>query len=62
VVEHPYFAVTGPDGAFTIANVPPGSYTLSAVHPKLGVMDKSVTVTASEKVSADYSFEIKSGN
>ena len=27
VVDHPYFAVTGTDGAFTIDNVPPGRQT-----------------------------------
>ncbi len=34
VVDHPYFAVSGADGKFKIANVPPGKYTVSAVHRK----------------------------
>jgi len=29
VVDHPYFAVTGPDGAFELKNVPPGGYTVA---------------------------------
>ena len=29
VVPHPYFAVTGLDGAFSLKNVPPGDYTIA---------------------------------
>jgi Polysaccharide lyase family 4, domain II len=32
VVSHPYYAVTGQDGKFEIADVPPGSYELVAWH------------------------------
>jgi hypothetical protein len=32
VFDHPYFAVTGPDGRFTLNDVPPGRYTLVAHH------------------------------
>jgi plastocyanin len=31
VLRHPYFQVTGNDGSFLLKNVPPGSYTLTAV-------------------------------
>ena len=36
VVDHPYFSVTGTDGKFKIANVPPGKYTIQAMHRKAG--------------------------
>lgn len=36
VVPHPYFAVTGPDGAFELKGVPPGEYTIEAWHEKYG--------------------------
>src|ERR1043165_5337217 len=32
VVDHPYFAVTGKDGTFTIKNVPPAKYTIEPMH------------------------------
>ncbi|MBI5367909.1 MAG: hypothetical protein HZA54_12790 [Planctomycetes bacterium] len=32
VVTHPYYAVTDEDGKFTLADVPPGAYKLSAWH------------------------------
>jgi plastocyanin len=34
VVDNPYFAVSGKDGSFKIANVPPGKYTIEATHRK----------------------------
>ena len=32
VLKHPFFAVSGDDGSFTIKGVPPGSYTVAAWH------------------------------
>jgi hypothetical protein len=32
VVDHPFFAVTGPDGRFTIPALPDGKYTVEAWH------------------------------
>ncbi len=44
VFDHPYFAVSGADGTFKIANVPPGKYTLKAAHRKAGVVTKEIEV------------------
>jgi len=50
VVDHPYFAVTGKDGKFTIKNVPAGKYTLVAMHRKAAPaptgVEKEIEVTA----------------
>ncbi len=46
VLDNPYFAVTEADGKFTIANVPPGSYTLKTWSEKGAETTKAVTVTA----------------
>lgn len=51
VVGHPYFQVTGADGSFSLKNVPPGTYTLTAWHESYGSMDQSITVGASEAKS-----------
>ena len=44
VFKHPYFAVSGKDGAFNIKNLPPGTYTLQAWHEKLGSLTRKITV------------------
>lgn len=45
VVSHPYFAVTDKSGVYTIKNVPPGKYTLIALHRKTGKpLMQSITV------------------
>jgi len=56
VVDNPYFAVSGPDGSFTISDVPAGTYTAEAWHEVYGTMSASVTVTAqgTAEISFDY--------
>lgn len=33
VFDHPYYQLTGTDGRFRLANIPPGQYVLEMVHP-----------------------------
>lgn len=49
IFDHPYFSVTGKDGAFTLKNLPPGEYTLEAWHEKLGTQTQKVTVGPKEE-------------
>lgn len=53
---HPYAAVVGEDGSFTIDNVPPGKYTLKAWHPRFGVKKVKITVAAKDSVEANFTF------
>ena len=57
VVENPYFAVTGPDGAFELKNLPPGDYTIAVWHETLGTQAKQVHVAASQPVAIDFSYQ-----
>ena len=44
VVDNPYFAVTLPDGSFSLEKVPPGKYKLRFWHERLGTQEKDVEV------------------
>jgi len=57
VVNHPFFAVTGDDGTFSIKGLPPGKYTLEAWHEKYGPKDVDVTVAPKESKSVDFDFK-----
>jgi plastocyanin len=56
VFSHPFFAVTGPDGKFTIPNLPAGTYEIEAWHEKLGTQKSKVTVGASDTQTASFKF------
>jgi hypothetical protein len=57
VVDNPYFAVTGNGGKFELKTIPPGTYTVEAVHEKLG--HQSQQVTLGEKDSKEITFTFK---
>jgi plastocyanin len=56
IAPNPYFAVTNADGSFTIPNLPPGTYTLAAVHEKLGEQDTQITVAPHTTAKATLTF------
>jgi hypothetical protein len=58
VLDHPYFAVTGADGTFSLDGLPPGTYTVEAWHEKLGTQTQTVTIGAKEtKDAVAFSFK-----
>lgn len=54
VLDHPYYAQTAANGAFSIDGVPPGKYHVRAWHPALGFADDSVTVIAGQPVAVAF--------
>jgi hypothetical protein len=61
VLDHPYAAVTGADGTFTIADVPPGSYTVALWHEVLGRAERQVAVPRDGKVGLDFALPAARG-
>jgi plastocyanin len=57
VVEHPYFAVTGPDGSFDLSNVPPGDYTVAVWHEKLGDQTQPVHLAPSSTQPVEFIYK-----
>ena len=52
VLDHPYYAITGKAGDFSIDGIPAGTYHLRAWHPVLGFVDQTVTVAGGGTISA----------
>jgi plastocyanin len=59
VTDNPYFQVTGENGQFDIANIPPGKYTVEAWHEKLGTQTKDITVADGKPVELKIEFAAK---
>jgi hypothetical protein len=55
----PFFAVTDADGHFDIGGLPSGTYTLAAVHEKMGEQTTTVTVEPRGTSKVDFSFSVK---
>ncbi|HVP55900.1 MAG TPA: carboxypeptidase regulatory-like domain-containing protein [Candidatus Eisenbacteria bacterium] len=58
VLSNPFFAVTGKDGRFELQGLPPGTYTVAAVHEKYGEQDMQITV-GPKQIKTDTTFTFK---
>lgn len=56
VLKHPYFAVTGPDGKYSIAGLGPGTYEVEVWHEKLKTKTATVKISGDEAQGADFTF------
>jgi hypothetical protein len=56
IVSHPYFAVSGPEGTFEIAKVPPGTYTIETWHERFGELTKKLTIRSGVATTIDFSY------
>ncbi len=57
VSGNPYYTLTDAHGAFTLADVPPGKYTLKLWHETLGEQTKDVTVNPNAEVKVTFGFK-----
>ncbi len=62
VVDHPWFAVTDTNGNFALpAGLPPGHYSLAAVHRKAGELLQPINVTGDGVTPVDFTFDVPDG-
>src|SRR5438874_5913664 len=57
IASNPFFAVSDGQGRFAISGLPPGDYTIEAVHEKLGIQSVQVTVETNRAAAADLTFK-----
>jgi plastocyanin len=57
VLPHPFHAVSGEDGTFSITGLPPGNYVIEAWHEKFGTFTQNVTVGASETKEVEFTIQ-----
>jgi plastocyanin len=59
VMAHPYYALTDETGAFRLADVPPGRYTLTVWHEILGKHTRDVVVPAGGEARVNVELKAK---
>ena len=57
VQDHPYMAVSGADGTFTLENLPPGTYTIEAWHELYGTQKQTIEVRDGAKTDLNFTFK-----
>jgi hypothetical protein len=57
VFDHPWFAVTGDDGSFSIQHVPPGKYKLAAWQESLPPQQQEIDVTDGGTATVQFTFQ-----
>ncbi|MDK1030010.1 MAG: hypothetical protein QGD96_11875 [Anaerolineae bacterium] len=56
LARNPYYAVVDKNGAFTITDVPPGTYTVKSWHGRLGEQELTVEVKANVYTEVTFSY------
>jgi hypothetical protein len=59
VLKNSHYAVSSDSGAFTLPNLPPGKYTISAWQESYGEQTQEVTISGSETKAITFVFKAK---
>jgi len=59
VLKNSHYAVSGGDGGFSLPNLPPGKYTITAWHESYGDQTQDVTISGNETKTISFVFKAK---
>ncbi len=59
IADHPYATVVDENGSYEIADIPPGTYRLSAWHPRLGLSTQEITVVSGAAGESNFIFSLE---
>ena len=55
-VDNPYYAITADDGSFSIQDLPPGRYRVTAWHPFMKLREQVIDVAPNSRVLVNFEF------
>jgi Carboxypeptidase regulatory-like domain len=59
VLKNSHYSISSGDGGFSLPNLPPGKYTVTAYHESYGEQSQEVTIAGSETKSVNFVFKAK---
>lgn len=59
IVENPYYVISDSEGNFTIDNIPPGTYEVTAWHPFSPIQRGTITIEDGKAAKLDFMFDSK---
>ncbi len=59
VLKNSHYAVSSGDGGFSLPNLPPGKYTVTAWHESYGDQTQDVTISGNETKTVNFVFKAK---
>ena len=59
VLKTSHYSITSDNGSFSLPDLPPGKYTVTAWHEDYGSQTQDVTITGNESKAIDFSFKAK---
>jgi hypothetical protein len=59
VLKNSHYSISDGGGRFTISNLPPGKYTVTAWHESYGDQAREVTITGDEAQTVNFIFKAK---
>jgi plastocyanin len=59
VLKTKHYTISGENGGFTLPNLPPGKYTVTAWHESYGEQSQEVTIAGSETKTISFVFKAK---